>query len=99
MLSEGLGIQTYPKEQLGIDRVLSYTYFNQNGVGIAIVAREGHAADWAAYIGVGLLYAGRPSLASSEKETIQCVCEHGCKLSRAMAAKWFPNLPVEKYRL
>lgn len=82
----------YPEEVLGISRVLSYSYWNQNGLGIIIVAIEGYADDWAAYIGAAN-WKG-----ASEEESIRYVCERGCKLSRNKAAAWFPNLPIERYR-
>ena len=48
-----LGLPTYsadPQLGVGIDRVLAYTYWNVDGTGIVILAREGYADDWAAYI-------------------------------------------------
>ena len=84
--------KTYPAEVLGIDRVLNYNYWNQNGIGIVIVAREGRADDWAAYIGA------EGSRNSSEEEAIRYVCSRGSKLSRKQAARWFPHLSIEKYR-
>ena len=84
-------MQTYPKEVVGIDRVLAYNYWNTNGVGIVIVAREGHADDWAAYIGA------LPNR-DTEREVIEWTAHYGAKLSRQQASRWFPQLPAEKYR-
>ena len=76
----------------GVDhlRVLSYSYWNANGKGMCIAAVEGHAADWAAYIG-----------ADDGQRTEECVewtIRFGCKLSRQQAHCWFPQLPIEAYR-
>ncbi|KKM89732.1 hypothetical protein LCGC14_1245640 [marine sediment metagenome] len=71
-------------------RVLNYSYWNANGVGIAIVAVEGGAADWAAYIG-----------GDDGQRTEDCVAwtiRRGCKLSRQQAHRWFPDIPIEAYR-
>ncbi len=71
-------------------RVLDYSYWNANGVGIAIVAVEGSAADWAAYIG-----------ADDGMHTECCVewtIRKGSKLGREQAHRWFPDLPIEAYR-
>ena len=72
------------------DRVIGESYFNSNGVGIAIVAQEGGADDWAAYIGADNGW--------SENDCVEWTCRHGAKLSREQAARWFPNLPAEAYR-
>jgi len=71
-------------------RVLNYSYWNANGKGICIVAVEGGIVDWAAYIG-----------ADDGQRTGECVewtVRHGCKLSRTQAHRWFPELPIERYR-
>jgi len=71
-------------------RVLSYNYWNANGIGICIIAVEGHVADWAAYIG-----------GDDGQRTEECVAwtkRFGCKLSRKQANRWFPELPIEAYR-
>lgn len=71
-------------------RVLNYSYWNANGKGICIVAVEGGIVDWAAYIG-----------ADDGQRTEECVewtVRHGCKLSRTQAHRWFPELPIERYR-
>mgnify|MGYP000105572204 CR=1 FL=1 len=81
----------YPEEVLGINRVLSYSYWNQSGIGIVIVAIEGYADDWAAYIGAG-------TAGISEEETVRYICRKGCKLSRRKAAAWFPQFPIKRYR-
>ncbi len=70
--------------------ILNYSYWNANGVGISIVAVEGGAADWAAYIG-----------ADDGQRTEDCVAwtiRRGCKLSRQQAHRWFPDLPIGAYR-
>ena len=82
----------YPKEVLGIDRVLSYSYWNQSGIGIVIVAIEGYADDWTAYIG------SHPNKVHTEEEAVQFACRRGCKLSRQKAAAWFPQFPIKRYR-
>ena len=72
--------------------VLDYTYFNADGVGVVILAREGVAADWGAYIGaICLPWA-------TEEQAIAYVAAHGTKLNKAMATRWFPHLPAEAYR-
>lgn len=86
-----LNLQHYSESTIGIDRVLAYSYWNTNGLGIVIVAREGHADDWAAYIG-GI--AGH----HSEEEAIARACSDGAKLAPKQAARWFPQLPKERYR-
>ena len=71
-------------------RVLNYSYWNANGIGVCIVAVEGGAADWAAYIG-----------ADDGQRTEECVAwtiRRGCKFSRNQANRWFPELPIERYR-
>ena len=87
----GLGLQHYSPTAVGVDRVLSYSYWNSNGLGIVIVAREGYVDDWAAYIG-GL--AGY----HTEEEAIARACSDGAKLSREQATRWFPQLPAGAYR-
>ena len=84
----GLGLPyVHGVEQL---RVLNYSYWNANGKAVCIAAVEGHAADWAVYIG-----------ADDGMRTTACVewtIRHGCKLSRDQANRWFPELPIEAYR-
>ena len=74
------------------DRVLAYTYWNIAGAGIVILAREGRADDWGAYIGAicGHLH--------TEEQAIAHVAAHGAKLSKEQALRWFPHLPAEAYR-
>ena len=89
-----LGLPTYspdPEVGVGIPRVLAYSYWNVNGCGIVIIAREGYADDWAAYIGA---LPGH----HTEQEAIAHVAASGAKLSRVQAARWFPHLPTEAYR-
>ena len=89
-----LGLQHYstdPETGVGIDRVLAYSYWNTDGVGIVILAREGYADDWAAYIGA---LPGH----HTEQEAIAHAAARGAKLSRAQAELWFPHLPAEAYR-
>jgi len=74
------------------DRVLDYTYWNANGVGVVILAREGYADDWGAYIGAIC------AVRHTEEEAIAHVAAHGSKLSTEMATRWFPHLPAEAYR-
>lgn len=71
-------------------RVLDYNYWNANGVGVCIVAKEGEVADWAAYIGADGGW--------RTEECVEWTIRHGCKLSRNQAHRWFPNLPIEAYR-
>ncbi len=71
-------------------RVLNYSYWNANGIGIAIVAKEGEVADWAAYIGGDNGW--------STEDCVEWTIRHGCKLSRLQANRWFPALPIERYR-
>ena len=89
-----LGIPTYSADPIvgvGIDRVLAYTYWNVNGCGIVILAREGYTDDWAAYIGA---LAGHYTKA----EAIAWTAIHGAKLTPEQAQRWFPKLPAEAYR-
>jgi len=89
-----LGLQHYsadPELGVGIERVLAYTYWNVGGVGIVIMAREGFADDWAAYIGA------LPGHAT-EAEAIAHTAAHGAKLVPEQAQRWFPKLPKEAYR-
>ena len=72
------------------ERVIGESYFNSNGVGIAIVAVEGGADDWAAYIGA--------DVGMSEDACVRWTCRHGAKLGRDQAGRWFPQLPLEAYR-
>jgi len=72
--------------------VLDYTYWNADGIGVVILAREGLAADWAAYIGATC------QERHTEEEAIAHVASHGVKLNKAMATRWFPDLPAEAYR-
>ena len=80
-----------PEVGVGIDRVLAYSYWNINGTGTVILAREGYADDWAAYIGA---LAGP----HTEQEAIAHIAAHGAKLAPEQAARWFPKLPKEAYR-
>ena len=72
--------------------VLDYTYWNADGAGVVILAREGLAADWAAYIGATC----KPG--DTEEEAIAHVAARGVKLNKEMATRWFPRLPGEAYR-
>lgn len=87
-----LGLRHYSKEAIGIDRVLEYSYWNTNGVGIVILAREGYADDWAAYIGA----MAEPH--HREEQAVQWTASNGAKLTRAEASRWFPQLPGDAYR-
>lgn len=89
-----LGLQHYstdPKVGAGIDRILAYTYWNTGNCGIVILAREGYADDWAAYIGA------LPG-DHTEQEAISWTAAHGAKLSPAEATRWFRDLPAKAYR-
>ena len=85
----GLGLKHFQVPTTG---VLDYTYFNADGAGIVVLAREGLAADWAAYIGASC------TERHTEEEAIAQVALHGAKLNKAMATRWFPHLPAEAYR-
>lgn len=74
----------------GIEGVLNYDYWNANGKGICIVAKEGGNEDWAAYIGADDGW--------REAECVEWACRRGCKLSKDQAHRWFPDLPIERYR-
>ena len=89
-----LGLQHYSTDPIvgvGIDRVLAYSYWNTGGCGVVILAREGYADDWAAYIGA---LPGH----YTEQEAIAHTAAHGAKLSAAQAERWFSHLPAEAYR-
>jgi hypothetical protein len=93
----------YPEEIRVIpvkeDEVVHITarYYNSMGIGVAIVAvvnyYEGELFDWAAYIG------GSKKGAEREEWCTEDVAAHGCKLSRADAMHYFPELDIGRYRL
>lgn len=89
----GLGLPQYSALKYGIGGILNYSYWNCNSNATAIVAIEGGAADWAAYIG-----ATESRGSTSMEETVRWVCRKGAKLSREQAHRWFPQLPIEAYR-
>jgi len=62
-------------------------YWNANGMATAIVAVAGYAGDWAAYIGA------QPD-PSSERDTLEWVSRHGCKLSEHLARAVFPGVDL-----
>ena len=64
-----------------------------NGMGVQIVAVEGAANDWAAYIG-GVAYT------DPEGAAMEWVGRHGCKLSEEEATFFFPHIASSdlKYR-
>ena len=70
-----------------LGRIFRHEYWNANGYATAIVAVEGHAHDWAAYIGA------QPD-PSSREETLAWVAQFGCKLSRELANAVFPNVDL-----
>ena len=72
--------------------VLDYTYWNADGIGVVILAREGLADDWGAYIGATCIER------HTEEEAIAHVVSYGSKLNKDMATRWFPHLPAEAYR-
>lgn len=74
----------------GVEGVLGYNYWNANGRGLCIVAKEGEIEDWAAYIGA--------DDGMHEAECVEWTCRFGVKLSRDQAHRWFPALPIERYR-
>lgn len=84
-----LGLPHYDRLGAG-PGVLDYNYWNANGIGICIVAKEGAVADWAAYIGA--------DDGQHEEECVAWTVRLGCKLSRTQAHRWFPGLPIERYR-
>ena len=89
-----LNLMHYPADPdvgVGIDRVLAYNYWNVDGVGIVLLAREGRADDWAAYIGA--LPGHR-----TEQDAIALTAAYGATLSREQATRWFPKLPAKAYR-
>jgi len=88
----GLGLPHYNEDVYGIGGILNYSYWNTNGVAMCIVAKEGGAADWAAYVGA------TNAANNSEEDTVQWVCRNGAKLSRKQANRWFSELPIEAYR-
>jgi len=66
-------------------KLLGSRYWNCGNIGIAAVAVEGTAGDWAAYI-------GGSNTAWSEDEAIEEAMEHGCKLSEWVAKTLFPSI-------
>ena len=88
----GLGLRHYDAQEFGVEGILNYSYWNTSGVAMVIVAKEGSAADWGAYIGA------TNAANNSEEDTVRWVCRNGAKLSRAQAHRWFPHLPIEAYR-
>lgn len=84
-----LGIRYF---YVGTERILDYTYWNSDGCGVVILAREGRVADWGAYIGA------LPLSRHTEEQAIRHVAANGIKLSKEQAIRWFPHLPSEAYR-
>jgi len=80
----------YSPGVVGIEGVLAYNYWNCNGKGMVIVAKEGAVEDWAAYIGADDGF--------REEECVEWTCRQGAKLSQEQAHRWFPQFPVEAYR-
>ena len=66
--------------------IITYRYWNTNGVPVAIVAIEGAASDIAAYIG------GDDNPYAREEETIQRVVSMGAKLTEEEAYRFLPQL-------
>ena len=66
-------------------------YFNAQGWAVAIVASVTHGIDWGVYIGA----TWGPM---SEKETIEYVDKHGCKMREEDARYYFPELKNVPYR-
>lgn len=62
-----------------------YRYWNANGFTICIVAKEGLAKDWAAYIGA------TATIRYLEQETVSFVERNGCKIERGLAEFLFPD--------
>lgn len=67
---------------------MQHRYWNSNGMGMAIVAVEGAADDWAAYIGA------LPDPAT-EQLTVEWTRAYGCKLSEREALAFFPYFPTQ----
>lgn len=59
-------------------------YFCANGFSLAIVASITKGIDWAAYIG--------SDQSRNEEDTLKFVAQRGCKLSKADAQYFFPEI-------
>ena len=66
--------------------IIAYRYWNQGDCAVAVVASEGGANDVGAYIGAN----NNPD--ASTEETIRLVRVVGCKLTRADAIAFLPDL-------
>ncbi len=62
-----------------------HKYWNANGFAVAIVCKEGHANDYAAYIG------STEGITATEEQTIEFVKKHGCKLDANLTDFLFPQ--------
>jgi len=74
-----------------MDTILASKYWNSNGFAVAIVAVQGGARDWAAYI-------GGTDRTEHEMDAIEDAMRHGSKLSRTEAVALFPQLNPKTYR-
>ena len=68
--------------------IVTYRYWNTNGVAVAIVAVEGRVQDVAAYIG------GDLDPDASEEATLQRVRQLGAKLTKEEAYRFLPQLEL-----
>jgi hypothetical protein len=75
----------------GERRLIEARYYNANYYATVIVASITEGIDWAAYIG------GAPD-DMDERNAIEFVAQHGCKLSRKDAKYYFPEIELP-YRL
>lgn len=72
-----------PEQQDVVGRYLDHSYYNTEGMNIAIVALRGHAGDdWAAYIGA---QPGRVR----EGEVVIWTARHDAKIAGDRALGWF----------
>ena len=81
----------YEFKRTDCTRYLEGRFWNQGGKQMAIVAivtELNGRGDWAAYIGTDAPHS------CSEQATLECVAEHGCKLSDKDAKHFFPKIKL-----
>jgi hypothetical protein len=66
-------------------KLVQHRYWNANGANILIVAHEGGAKDYAAYIGA------RPGWDAPDTALVPFVLEHGDKIEQSFAEFLFPS--------
>lgn len=75
------------------DQVIQHKYWNVNGIGIAVVAKEGGVKDCAVYLGASVRGA------ETEELAVEDAIRWGAKLSREEAYGMLPRLQQELQEL